>query len=127
MELGEEVLNDLDATIDALIANANTLRELERKQKFETEVQALKKTQESLLARILHRQQLLDEKRRRELTDRAAEKEELIDRKIEHFEKLNTQLLRPITDNLIPVSTKRRSLSLSRRRKRDLKTSSKLR
>lgn len=120
MESGEEVLDDLDTTLDELIVNAHTLREIQQSDRFKTEAEALEKTQESLLARILYRQQLLDEKRKLELTQRAAEKEALIDQKIEHFAKINTELPFPVVSALKPKRFKRRPLKISRRRTRSL-------
>ncbi len=120
MGSGEEVLDDLDTTLDELIINAHTLREIQKTERFETESKALEKTQESLLARVLYRQKLLDEKRKKELSIKAAEKENMIDQKIEHFAKINTDLLYPIATTLKPMRTKRRPLRISRRRKRTL-------
>lgn len=118
MGSGEEILDDLDTTLDELIINAHTLRQIQRIDRFETETKALERTQESLLARVLHRQQLLEEKRRRELSERAAEKKLIIDEKIRHFTELNTTLANPIAKNLLPKKPKRRSICLSRHRKR---------
>ncbi len=120
MALGEEVLDDLDTTLDELIVNAHTLRQIQRNDRFATEVKALEKTQESLLARILYRQTLLDTKRKKAMSERAAEKEVLIEAKIRHFTKLNTTLANPVPKKLIPKKLKRRSLRLSRHRKRAL-------
>ena len=120
MGSGEEVLDDLDTTLDELIINAHTLRQIQRTERFETEAKALEKTQESLLARVLYRQKLLDEKRKKEITEKAAEKEAMIDQKIEHFAKLNTELLYPVANNLITKRPKKRPLRISRRRKRAL-------
>ena len=120
MGSGEEVLDDLDTTLDELIVNAHTLRQIQRNGRFATEAKALEKTQESLLARILYRQKLLDAKRKKEITERAAQKEMLIEAKIQHFAKINTTLDNPVAKNLIPKKLKRRPLRLSRHRKRAL-------
>lgn len=55
-----EVLNEIDETLDQLIKNAAALKEVSEDPLFTREVEALKKTQESLLARLLHLDQFLD-------------------------------------------------------------------
>ncbi|MCP5506117.1 MAG: hypothetical protein H7A38_04475 [Chlamydiales bacterium] len=57
-----EVLNEIDETLDQLIKNAAALKEVSEDPLFAREVEALKKTQESLLARLLHLDQFLDDK-----------------------------------------------------------------
>ena len=57
-----EVLNEIDETLDQLIKNAAALKEVSDNPLFSREIEALKKTQESLLARLLHLDQFLDDK-----------------------------------------------------------------
>lgn len=120
MGSGEEVLDDLDTTLDELIVNAHTLRQIQRNDRFTAEAKALEKTQESLLARVLYRQKILDAKWKKEISERAAQKEMLIEAKIKHFAKINTTLANPTPKNLIPKKLKRHPFRLSRHRKRAL-------
>ncbi|MEL7431724.1 MAG: hypothetical protein AAGI90_04245 [Chlamydiota bacterium] len=58
--LGEDLLLEIDTTIDRLIENAEAM---EGKELSALEESLLKKTQESLLARMLHADEKLAEKR----------------------------------------------------------------
>jgi hypothetical protein len=57
-----EILNEIDATLDQLIKNAAALNEVTSNPLYQTEVDALQKMQESLLARLLHLDGFLEEK-----------------------------------------------------------------
>lgn len=60
LDSSDEIAADIEATLDLLLENAAALREAETSTFFTHEVDALKKTQESLLARLMHRQAILD-------------------------------------------------------------------
>ncbi|MCP5505118.1 MAG: hypothetical protein H7A41_08205 [Chlamydiales bacterium] len=49
-----EILNEIDETLDQLIKNAAALKEITSDPLYQTEIEALQKMQESLLARLLH-------------------------------------------------------------------------
>ncbi|HKY99947.1 MAG TPA: hypothetical protein VJ112_02155 [Rhabdochlamydiaceae bacterium] len=53
---GEEILADIDATLDQLIENANVINQISLNTLFQDEVDALQKTQESLLSRLINMQ-----------------------------------------------------------------------
>lgn len=57
-----EILNEIDGTMDQLIKNAAALNEVTSDPLYQTEVEALQKTQESLLAHLLHFDRFLKEK-----------------------------------------------------------------
>ena len=57
---GEEILADIDATLDQLIENANVINQISLNTLFQDEVDALQKTQESLLSRLINMQSLLN-------------------------------------------------------------------
>lgn len=57
-----EVLNEIDETLDQLIKNAAALKEVSSDPLFKHETEALQKTQESLLARLIHLDQFLEDK-----------------------------------------------------------------
>ncbi len=58
----EEILVDIDTTLDQLICNASAFEQIEAASLYEEEISALHKTQESLLARLVHMKDLLDHK-----------------------------------------------------------------
>ena len=57
-----ELLNEIDETLDQLIKNAAALKDVANDPLYETEVEALHKTQTSLLAHLLHLDRFLKEK-----------------------------------------------------------------
>jgi hypothetical protein len=59
---GEEILADIDTTLDQLIQNAEVIR---YDYLCENEIEALQKTQESLLARLIHMDLLLDNEQKK--------------------------------------------------------------
>ncbi|PCI91706.1 hypothetical protein COB11_08215 [Candidatus Aerophobetes bacterium] len=57
------LLKEIDATIDQLVKNAEVLKNISSKKEYVEEVDALEKTQESLLAHLIHMDELLKTKR----------------------------------------------------------------
>ena len=88
---GEEILADIDCTLDQLIRNAEALRTVSVQTLAETEVEALQKTQESLLAHILHMNELLDSDKKQQLMRKKAAVD--LQGKIAHFSRLNARLI----------------------------------
>jgi len=86
----EEILADIDATLDRLIENGDVIQKISIQPLFSSEVEALQKTQESLLARLLHMQNLL--KGKPEESETAAPLES-IEQKMLRFGKLNAQMI----------------------------------
>ncbi|WP_420421211.1 hypothetical protein [Simkania sp.] len=62
MEARKELLTEIDTTIDQLIENGETLQRISSDPKYTVEAAALEKTQESLLAHLMHLQSYLQEK-----------------------------------------------------------------
>ncbi len=58
-----DILSEIDETIDQLIKNGKVLKKIETKEYYEREAQALEKTQESLLAHLIHMDELLKNKK----------------------------------------------------------------
>jgi len=56
---GEEILADIDRTLDQMIKNAVALRQIAECDAFSPDCATLHKVQNSLTGRILHRQELL--------------------------------------------------------------------
>jgi len=65
----EDILEDIDSTLDQLTINAEALKEAKMNHFFTHEVKALEKTQESLLARLMHRQSLLVPDKKKKMLD----------------------------------------------------------
>lgn len=61
---GEEILLEIDGTLDQLIRNAEVLQKADVKSLSETEIDAFQKTQESLLQHLIHMDQFLVAKRK---------------------------------------------------------------
>lgn len=60
---GEEVLLEIDRTLDQLIRNAEAIQKVEVKELLETEIDAFQKTQESLIHHLMHMDKTLAAKR----------------------------------------------------------------
>jgi len=97
MESGEEIIEDLDATLDQLIVNAKAMIKIGKSPLFNCEAEALEKTQESLLARLFYRQKILKERKREELCGRASRRAAGGHKKLARFNKLT--LSRKSTQN----------------------------
>lgn len=54
-----DILSEIDDTIEQLMKNDKVLKQIETKKSFEQEAIALEKTQESLLAHLIHMDELL--------------------------------------------------------------------
>ena|SRR5579872_487590 len=64
--IGEEILVEIDQTLDRLIRNAEIIQRVDLDELSDNEIEAFQKTQESLLHHFLHMDQHL-ENRRKEL------------------------------------------------------------
>jgi hypothetical protein len=118
--IGEEILLEIDTTLDQLIQNAETIQNVELKELSETEVNAFQKTQESLLQHLLHMDQFLETKRKNLRIQDKRSAGFKIQEKLLKFEKLNTLCHKNISEKTnyfkTPILLKRRSkrfLSLS--------------
>lgn len=121
LKSGEDILADIDATLDQLIRNAAAISEISISTLQENEMVAIQKTQESLLARLVHMNHLLDsEKKAAQMRKRPAYK---IEEKIAEFGRLNSRLMedmaikfgkerKPKYVRKMRIHTKRRSYSL---------------
>ena len=62
MTARKRLLAEIDITIDQLIQNGETLRRITSDPQYQVEAAALEKTQESLLAHLMHLQEYLEDK-----------------------------------------------------------------
>lgn len=91
--MDEELQLDIEQTLDALTNTANLIKEAKASHGFEHEVAALEKTQESLLARLMHRQSLL-EMDKREVALETIRKEEIARKAVDYAKKMNQKVAR---------------------------------
>ena len=87
---GEEILADIDDTLDHLIVNADVIKKISFSTLYSSEVEALQKTQESLLARLVHMNDLLKSHKKAEEKQKSFGS---IEEKILRFGKLNAQIM----------------------------------
>jgi|ERR1700722_3384890 len=87
---GEEILADIDSTLDRLIENGEVIKKISFHTLYTSEVEALQRTQESLLARLVHMNELLKQHKKK---DDAEEPFGNIEQKILHISKLNAKLI----------------------------------
>lgn len=90
---GEEILADIDATLDQLIQNADAISYVSVNSLCENEVEALQKTQESLLARLMHMDRLLDSDQKKTHMKKNPDSFSHIQQKITAFGRLNARLI----------------------------------
>lgn len=96
---GEEILADIDATLDQLIENANAVKPISTSALFTSEVEALQKTQESLLARLVHMNDLLKGQKKKEDSEKK-ESFSSIEQKILRFGQLNAQIIHHVSKRI---------------------------
>ena len=72
----DDVLAEIDTTIDQLLENAKALKKISSKTSYQEEVSALEKTQESLIAHLIHMDEILKKK------DRASQQQPLLASKV---------------------------------------------
>ncbi len=86
-ESTEELLEDIESTLDQLMQTADALQAAKHSHHFEHEVTLLENTQESLLARLMHRQSVLEMNERKKMLD-SIKKEEIEQKVVEYARSL---------------------------------------
>ncbi|HLB52228.1 MAG TPA: hypothetical protein VJK48_00775 [Chlamydiales bacterium] len=112
--IGEEILLEIDTTLDQLIQNAEALQKANIQELSETEIEAFQKTQESLIHHFLYMDGCWTEKKKnlKVLNQRSAQCK--IQEKLGKFEKLKSAC----SQTLSKGCSNRASLILKRRSKR---------
>ena len=107
---GEDILIEIDSTLDQLIRNAEMIQNVDLKTLSETEVEAFQKTQESLVHHLIHMDQFLEAKRKSlRIPDKRSASVKIQD-KLVRFEKLKTDYHKTISAfHRMPILSKRRS------------------
>jgi len=93
LSTGEEILADIDQTLDQLIENADIINRISFNALFTSEIQALQKTQESLMARLMHMHELLEKDKKPQTPTKKANPLNQIENKLKEFGQLNAQLI----------------------------------
>lgn len=96
----EEILADIDRTLDQLIKNALALRQIAEYEAFTADCAALHKMQHSLSGRVLHMQELLQMLGHDKVEDQTA-LHTTIQEKISHYKKLNNTMIDSIAKRFI--------------------------
>lgn len=109
--VGEEILLEIDGTLDQLIRNAEVLQKTDLQQLTETEIDAFQKTQESLLQHLLHMDQFLVTKRNSLKSQDKRSAGFKIQEKLLKFEKMKSAYHKSLSEarNKMPILPKRRS------------------
>lgn len=110
----KEILDDIDATIDQLLANASAMK-CALISDLAEETEALQKTQESLLARLIHRHTLLQNEKKKKGSDLLRKKQ--MQKRILDYGKMHTKMLAEVKGQL---NVKQKRLKMSKRAKRCL-------
>ena len=109
---GEEILMEIDSTLDRLIRNAEAIQNVSMKELSETEIEAFQKTQESLLQHLIHMDQFFETKRKSlRLQDKKSASYK-IQEKLLKFEKLKSSYHKNLTETMarkMEMTSKRRS------------------
>ncbi len=88
---GEEILADIDHTLDQLINNAHLLKRVSEQEAFASYSARMHKAQASLAARVLHMEDLLHDDVIK--TDEKSPLYKAIQNKISRYKKLNNKML----------------------------------
>ena len=107
---GQEILIEIDSTLDRLICNAASLQKADLNEFSETEIEAFQKTQESLLHHLLHMDEKLKEKK---IDPRSASVK--LQQKRKQFEQLKV-----VTQNRISEAERKMPFLVKRKAKRFL-------
>lgn len=108
--LGEEILLEIDGTLDQLIKNAEVIQKVELTDLSETEIDAFQKTQESLLQHLLHMDQFLVAKRNSLKMQDKRSASFKIQEKLIKFEKMKSTYSKSLSDvrSKMPILSKRK-------------------
>ncbi len=112
----EEILCAIDATLDQLITNTETINEAPILSLCDNELDAMNRTQESLIARFIHMNELLELSNK--INEKGEDQLDTIEQKMKRFRLLNNQLLSSLTRH---VSRRKTSKVQQRRKQKALK------
>lgn len=113
---GESILADIDSTLDQLICNADAMHQISDRTLFTSEVKAMHKTQESLLARLMHMHEVYENEKT--VVGERAQKMRLtnIEHKLVQFGRLNARLIRYLENGIQMKAKEKVKVRPSRKR-----------
>jgi hypothetical protein len=110
---GEEILMQIDTTLDQLIQNAEMIQNTNLEELSETELEGFQKTQESLIQHLIHMDQHLECKRKDLKNGDRRSASYKIQEKMIRFEKLKSEYHKNISQTVVkgrtPFLSKRRT------------------
>jgi DNA gyrase/topoisomerase IV subunit A len=108
---GEEIVIEIDQTLDQLIRNAEAIQTVDVKHLSETEIDAFQKTQESLLQHFMRMDQCLAEKRKTLKTQDKRSANFKIQEKLARFEKMKSSYHKSLAEvqSKTPIFSKRKA------------------
>lgn len=114
--IGQEILQEIDSTLDQLIRNAEVIQNVDLKDLSAPEIEGFQKTQESLVQHLLHMDQFLAIKKDGLKVPEPKSAGATIQKKLLHFQKLKNAYHKSIAETT-PCKT---AIVLKRRNKRFL-------
>jgi hypothetical protein len=114
--IGEEILSDIDTTLDKLIENAESISGVNLSNISKEEIDAFQKTQESLLAHLISMDQMLETKRKTLKNPNKKSVNYQIQQKLIKFKDANNGFVKNMSKNLGIVQVKK-----PKRKRRSLK------
>ena len=105
LKSNQDILSEIDATLDQLIANAEALKNLPIQCEYQMEISAFQNTQESLLAHLMHMDALLEEKKNKQISSSSFEN---LETKFSEFGKINASLLEKMAHRTVSKQKCRR-------------------
>lgn len=122
LSTGEEILADIDQTLDQLIENADIINRISFNALFTSEVQALQKTQESLMARLMHMHELLEKDQKQQMNTKKINPLNQIEKKLKEFGQLNARLIEYLVQKVKTSQKVQKPLIRPYRKKQPIKT-----
>lgn len=106
---GEAILADIDSTLDQLIRNADAMNRITDRHLFTSEVKAMHKTQESLIARLMHMHELYEGEKT--VTGEVKQKMRLttIEHKLAEFGRLNARMIKYLETGIQAKATRKKA------------------
>ena len=114
----EQILAEIDATLNQLITNTKMIRDVPMKELSGSELQAIHNTQESLLARLVHTSDLINERDRRKMQTQKENPLIPLHEKIKKFSQLNALVIEKISSHLqamVPGANKKPRIGKNRK------------
>jgi len=106
--MGNEILSEIDSTLDRLIVNAEAMNEASLNTLSEVEVEAFQKTQESLLAHLVHMDEMLSTRRDELKTPNPKSAKYQIAEKLKRFQKLNSNFISNVSSKVGVIRFRKR-------------------